>query len=251
MSPNNESLLTAYGKPFLIGSLAGSIASAITQPIDTVKVVIQNRREAAGRGTVQVNPLQVARDILSQNGVLGLYKGLDSAIMRQFIYCGIRLGLFKSLENRRKAETGRSISLWEKIQYSLIAGAVGSAIANPTDVSLIRFQSDNYLPPAERRNYKNVIDALITIKREEGVQGLWRGAVPTITRACFLNCSHLVSYNESKEALMKAVGQEDETLAVRLISSAISGVAVSVISLPFDNVKTKIMKMKPGKQPTM
>ena len=38
MSPNNESLLTAYGKPFLIGSLAGSIASAITQPIDTVKV---------------------------------------------------------------------------------------------------------------------------------------------------------------------------------------------------------------------
>ena len=132
------------------------------------------------------------------------------------------------------------------MQYSLIAGAIGSAIANPTDVSLIRFQSDNYLPAAERRNYKNVIDALVTIKREEGVRGLWRGAVPTITRACFLNCSHLVSYNESKETLMKLTGSKEETMGVRLVSSAISGAAVSVISLPFDNVKTKIMKMKPS-----
>jgi len=41
----------------------------------------------------------------------------------------------------------------------LLSGGIGSAIANPTDVALIRFQSDNNLPPAERRNYKNVFDA--------------------------------------------------------------------------------------------
>ena len=29
---------------------------------------------------------------------LGLYKGLDSAILRQFIYCGIRLGLYRGIE---------------------------------------------------------------------------------------------------------------------------------------------------------
>ena len=36
-------------------------------------------------------------------------------------------------------------------------------------------------------------------------------------------------------------------MPLRLISSALSGIAVSVMSLPFDNVKTKIMKMKKGK----
>ena len=30
-------------KPFLIGSLSGMIASAVIQPIDTVKVVIQSK----------------------------------------------------------------------------------------------------------------------------------------------------------------------------------------------------------------
>ncbi len=90
----------------------------------------------------------------------GLYKGLDSAILRQFVYCGIRLGLFKVIEDKVKANEKRNLTFWEKIGYSLLTGAIGSVIANPTDMALIRFQSDNNLPPAERRNYRNVFHAL-------------------------------------------------------------------------------------------
>lgn len=77
---------------------------------------------------------------------LGLYKGLDSSILRQFIYCGIRLGLFKIIEDGVKAKEQRGFTFGEKIFYSLLTGAIGSAIANPTDMALIRFQSDNHLP---------------------------------------------------------------------------------------------------------
>lgn len=97
-----SSFFNEYGKPFIVGSLSGSVASAVIQPIDTTKVVIQSRREAAGRGAAVTNPFTVAKEIVSQNGVVGLYKGLDSAILRQFIYAGIRLGLYKSLEDRVK-----------------------------------------------------------------------------------------------------------------------------------------------------
>jgi solute carrier family 25 oxoglutarate transporter 11 len=201
------SFFEQYGAPFIIGSLSGSIASAVIQPIDTVKVVIQSRREAAGRGAAVTNPFVVAKSIVAEDGVVGLYKGLDSAILRQLIYCGIRLGLYKSLEDRSKrANGGKNISFGEKVAYSLTAGGIGSAIANPTDVSLIRFQSDNNLPKAERRNYKNVFDALATIAREEGVRGLWTGAIPTIARASVLNCSHLVAYNQTKESIMSSTG---------------------------------------------
>ena len=37
-------------------------------------------------------------------------------------------------------------------------------------------------------------------------------------------------------------------MPIRLFSSAISGICVAVCALPFDNVKTKIMKMKKGNQ---
>jgi len=178
---------------------------------------------------------------------LGFYKGVDSAILRQIIYCGIRLGLFKVLEDRVKNNEKRNLSFSEKIAYSLFTGAVGSVIANPIDMSLIRFQSDNNLPPAERRNYKNVFHALGTIYKEEGVKGLWRGSIPTVVRAMAVNSSHLVGYNESKEQIMKYLGEKKETMNIRLAASAISGVAVSIVVLPFDNVKTKILKMKKSK----
>jgi solute carrier family 25 oxoglutarate transporter 11 len=59
-----------------------------------------------------------------------------------------------------------------------------------------------------------------------------------------VNCSHLVGYNESKEQLQKYMGEKKDTLSIRLAASAISGIVVSFIALPFDNVKTKILKMK-------
>jgi solute carrier family 25 oxoglutarate transporter 11 len=36
-------------------------------------------------------------------------------------------------------------------------------------------------------------------------------------------------------------------MTIRLAASAVSGVSVSLISLPFDNVKTKFMRMKKNK----
>ena len=76
------------------------------------------------------------------------------------------MGLFKVIEDGVKAREKRGFTFGEKIFYSLLTGAIGSAIANPTDMALIRFQSDNHLPPAERRNYKNVFDTLGRIYKE-------------------------------------------------------------------------------------
>jgi len=40
----NQNIFWAYFKPFIVGSLSGSVASAVIQPIDTIKVVIQAKR---------------------------------------------------------------------------------------------------------------------------------------------------------------------------------------------------------------
>lgn len=37
---------------------------------------------------------------------------------------------------------------------------------------------------------------------------------------------------------------KEETMTIRMIASAIAGIAVTVFSLPFDNIKTKMMRMK-------
>ncbi len=42
------------------------------------------------------------------------------------------------------------------------------------------------------------------------------------------------------------MNETKETTFIRLFGSAISGISASVGSLPFDNAKTKILKMKPS-----
>ena len=68
--------------------------------------------------------------------------------------------MYKAIEDKVKEVKKRGFDFKEKVFYSLMTGAIGSAIANPTDVALIRFQADNNLPSEQRRNYKHVFDAL-------------------------------------------------------------------------------------------
>jgi solute carrier family 25 oxoglutarate transporter 11 len=76
----------------------------------------------------------------------------------------------------------------------------------------VRFQADTTLPVDERRNYKHVFDALGRIVKEEGVVSLWTGVGPTIARACAMNISMLVTFNECKERLEKHYGKGVKTI---------------------------------------
>ena len=142
---------------------------------------------------------------------------------------------------QRKGGPDAKLSTLEKIACSFTAGGIGSFCGNPFDLCLVRLQSDLTLPKDQRRNYKNVFDALVRIPREEGITGLWKGAVPTVSRAISLNIGMLVSYEEAKERITRLLGPGRLTL---LMASAVSGVFTALFSLPFDNVKTKLQKQK-------
>lgn len=135
------------------------------------------------------------------------------------------------------------MSAWQKTYCSLIAGGLGSFVGTPCDLVLVRMQADSTLPEAERRNYKNVFDAFKRIVSEEGVTSLWSGFGPTILRAMALNVAMLVTYDEAKERLTHIYGKGHDR-AIMFSASMLSACATSTASLPFDNIKTKLQKMK-------
>lgn len=208
-----------------------------------VKVRIQLRSEAGG----STSPFNVAREIYKDGGVKEFYKGLDSALLRQVVYGTLRLGIFFNMtESMKKKNGGKNISAGQKAIASIIAGGFGSFVGNPADLCLVRMQADSTLPPAERRNYTGVGNALTRIIREEGVTSLWRGAVPTMSRAISLNVAMMVSYEEAKERISAYTGQPGSSMKIQLIATMISACCTAFFSLPFDNIKTKMQKQKPG-----
>ena len=65
-------------------------------------------------------------------------------------------------------------------------------------------------------------------------------------RATALNVAMFVSYDTSKETVTSALGTTASPFIIQCGSSMVSAVAIALFSLPFDNVKTKIQKMKAG-----
>jgi solute carrier family 25 (mitochondrial oxoglutarate transporter), member 11 len=216
-------------------------ATSITQPIDMIKVRIQLRGESLGK----TSPFDVAKEIYHQGGIKGFYKGIDSALLRQAVYASLRIGFYYTLNERtHNKETGEVHPAMRAIN-SLIAGAVGAAIANPFDLALVRMQADQTLPEAERRNYRNVFHAFQTILKDESFMDLYRGCSPTVARAMSINLSMLFTYDIFKKMLENRFGKKRQTMVG---ATFISGTFVSVCSLPFDNMKTKLQKQTKNKE---
>jgi solute carrier family 25 (mitochondrial oxoglutarate transporter), member 11 len=223
---------------FVLGGISGCVATMLIQPIDMIKVRIQVLSEM-GHKNIQV--MKITKDLIRDQGVLYLYKGLDSALLRQVLYGTTRLGLFYSIldmiRKRRKEPT-----MIQKSTVSFLSGAVASLIASPADLILVRMQADGTLPPEERRNYQNVFDGIRKVIKQEGIKKLWTGCLPSLTRAAVMNLANLAPFEECKERLKNII----PNVAYRtVVSSMIASFFAALSSLPFDNAKTKLQKMKP------
>jgi len=204
--------------------------------------MVKTRMQLKGEARAKANVLDVCKTLLTkEGGIKGFYRGIGSALMRQVVYTTMRLGIFYTVLDTAKTKYHKVLNPFEKAIASLTAGAISAFMANPFDLALIRFQADGVLPPAERRNYRNVFNALYRISTQEGFINLWKGATPTIVRAMALNLGMLAPYEECKQRFKKYWGDSKMTY---FASSLVAGFLAAFLCLPFDNIKTKVQKMK-------
>jgi len=221
------------------------VATTCIQPVDMIKVRLQLAGEGARIGP-KPTPLSVTKEVIAAGKVMDLYTGLSAGLLRQAVYTTARLGFFDTFMNMLQArakEKGTQVGFKERAAAGLTAGGLAAMIGNPADLALIRMQSDGLRPAAERKNYTSVIHALKDISKSEGVTALWAGAAPTVVRAMALNFGQLAFFSQAKQQLKDtSLSLQTQTLA----ASAVAGFFASFLSLPFDFVKTRLQKQRPG-----
>nr|QGJ83659.1 oxoglutarate/malate carrier protein [Opalina sp. OP10] len=150
-----------------------------------------------------------------------------------------------AMRRERVHKNGRSMSFGDRLLCGTVAGMAGAIVGNPSEVVLVRMTSDNRLPIEKRRNYKNALQALFRITKEEGILAWFKGLNSTILRCVVQNAFQLGSYSQIKMVLLES-GMKDDLFIVPGISSFGAGFIASFMSLPFDIVKTRLQTMKPG-----
>eukprot|EP00826_Nyctotherus_ovalis_P044317 TRINITY_DN4779_c0_g2_i2.p1 TRINITY_DN4779_c0_g2~~TRINITY_DN4779_c0_g2_i2.p1 ORF type:complete len:305 (+),score=57.60 TRINITY_DN4779_c0_g2_i2:123-1037(+) len=228
---------------FVLSGISAALAYTIVYPLETLKTRTQVHSEAHGG---KVSSRQIFKTMAKTEGVRSFYRGLNAALFHPLVCTSSRLGLFFLFEDLKKRKNGKKVlSFLEKSYLSLAAGGLGEVLVVPFDVIYVRFQADYELPKHLRSGYKGVFNAFKRIVAEEGPLSLWKGTVPSILKCMLINFGMLTPYYECKERLNKYLGM---TKANYLISAAIAGLGASIITLPVDNIKVKLQKMRNTKE---
>ncbi|XP_037976191.2 mitochondrial thiamine pyrophosphate carrier [Plutella xylostella] len=122
------------------------------------------------------------------------------------------------------------------------AGAFTRAVAQPLDVLKIRFQLQ-LEPIKQGSKYASIFQALTAIVREEGVTTLWSGHVP----AQLLSVTYGIVQFSTFEKIVNTCQRVDAEFsqshrhAINFSSGAIAATVATVVSFPFDTVRTRLI----------
>ncbi|KAL7578122.1 hypothetical protein ACA910_012570 [Epithemia clementina (nom. ined.)] len=242
-----EQVLAKRMEPFVCGGSAATFASVVIHPIDLAKVRMQLFGQSNPGKRCPSFPTIISHMIRNE-GFLSIYKGVDAAIGRQMVYGTARIGLHRTFSDMLvEMNDGNPISFGQKTLSGMASGSIAVCIGTPFDIALVRLQSDSSAPPQERRNYKNVFDALIRTSKEEGVRTLYKGLLPNVLRGMAMNVGMMACYDQAKEmvaTLMNDPMTNGPSLATRLGASAAAGFTAALFSLPFDLIKSRLMAQK-------
>ncbi|KAL6717434.1 Mitochondrial dicarboxylate transporter [Lecanora helva] len=220
--------------PFWFGGSASCFAASVTHPLDLIKVRLQTRTPDGPKGM-----FGTFVHILKHDSVLDLYRGLSASLLRQMTYSTTRFGVYSEL--KEVFTTARSSpSLPSLIAMASTSGFLGGIAGNPADVLNVRMQHDASLPPEKRRHYRNAVDGLIRVTREEGWRALFRGVGANSMRAVLMTASQLASYDGFKGVLLEKMRMRDD-LTTHFSASFLAGFVATTVCSPVDVIKTRVM----------
>ncbi|PWW76677.1 mitochondrial carrier [Tuber magnatum] len=222
--------------PFWFGGSASCMAAFFTHPLDLVKVRLQTMSKVPG---AQISMVGTFLKIVRNEGPIAVYSGLSASILRQATYSTARFGVYAKMKQHFSANDEK-LPFLKLSAMAAASGWIGGAAGNPADIINVRMQQDRANPPAQRRNYRNAIDGIVRMTREEGVHSLFRGIWPNTLRAALMSTCQLATYDQFKTQLMKLPFFEDG-LVTHFSASLMSGLVATTVCSPVDVIKTRIM----------
>lgn len=240
-----QAAVPGIGVQLLTAGTAACIADLFTFPLDTTKVRLQVQGEGGSCALQGRGVLGTLFYIGKHEGPSSLYSGIVPGLQRQMAFSAIRIGAYDMVKNKYMEISGVSGGLQlmgVRVAAGVTTGTLAILAAQPTDVVKVRMQV-----AGSTQQYKGVMDAYLTIGREEGLRnGLYRGTLPNIARNCIVNVGETVVYDAAKDGLI-STGYMREGIACHFASAVVAGVTATLVASPVDVVKTRFMNSPQGR----
>ncbi|KAJ0967160.1 hypothetical protein J5N97_024077 [Dioscorea zingiberensis] len=220
-------------KHALAGALAGTLVSLCLHPVDTVKTIIQSN------GVAEKSCHEIVRTIISEKGVMGLYRGIASNIASSAPISAIYTLTYESVK-------GALLPLLPK-EYQSVAHCTAGACSS--------IATSFIFTPSERikqqmqvgLQYQNCWNALVGCIEKGGFSSLYAGWGAVLCRNIPHSIIKFYTYESLKQLMLKSAEPESQLNTWQtLVCGGLAGSTAALFTTPFDVVKTRLQTQAPG-----
>ncbi|KAM4661861.1 solute carrier family 25 member 47 isoform 1-T2 [Discoglossus pictus] len=224
---------------FIAGALGGACGVMVGYPLDTVKVRIQTQRKHIGIWNCIQSTYRMER-------VSGFFKGMSMPVSTVSVSSSIVFGVYRNcLYNLCKLKYGTANVKPSKFDIFVSGYAAGAAqvlVSSPADMAKVRLQTQTYSPSSglvTRPKYTGPIHCLVTIVKEDGFLGLYKGSCALMFRDCHSFATYFLSYAVLREWLVPVAQSSTDVVGV-LLAGGFAGVIAWGIATPMDVIKSRL-----------
>ncbi|KAJ1305714.1 hypothetical protein OPQ81_010449 [Rhizoctonia solani] len=187
--------------------MTGQVISA--QGRRTMATLLQHPSPVPGQPPARRQPvpsmwgmtLKVMRE---EGGIRGLYRGLIPTAVGVAPYVGINFAAYERLRQIITPDPTVDYSAPRKLMCGALAGSISQTLTYPFDVLRRKMQVVGMQQGVLGYKYNGAIDALRTIVRVEGIQGLYRGLWPNLLKVAPSIATSFFTYETVKDFLNKS-----------------------------------------------
>ncbi|KAI8321571.1 mitochondrial carrier [Martensiomyces pterosporus] len=230
----------------LSGAGGGIISMAVTYPLITVGTRLQVQRNNKDAAAYTGN-MDALHKILAQEGIAGLFSGLESAIFGAALTNGVYYYFFEAVKGTfERASKHKNMTTVESMISGAVAGAMTCIITNPIWVVNTRLtvkqKKQGALEDGKKVEEPTTLGTFAEIIREDGVLSLWQGIIP----ALILVINPIIQYTvfeqlKNKVERLRKLGSLDF-----FVLGALSKLAATSVTYPYILVKSR-MQLKQSK----
>ncbi|KAJ2700970.1 hypothetical protein FB645_004821 [Coemansia sp. IMI 203386] len=229
----------------LSGAGGGIISMAATYPLITVGTRLQVQRNSSDSSAYTGN-MDALRKIFANEGIAGLFSGLESAIFGAAVTNGVYYYFFEAVKATfERASQRKSMSTIESMVSGAVAGAMTCIITNPIWVVNTRLtvkQKKLKQGEATSDETPSTLKAFAEIIKEDGFLSLWQGLIP----ALILVINPIIQYTafeqlKNRVERFRKLGSLDF-----FVLGAISKLCATSVTYPYILIKSR-MQLKQSK----
>lgn len=155
----------------IAGASSGVIGAIAGSPLFLIKTRMQSYSNAVQLGdqTHYKGVWSGLRSIFKAEGIKGLYRGVDAAIVRTATGSSVQLPIYNTVKHSLVRNNIMSDGPGLHLTSSAVAGLGVAVVMNPWDVILTRIYNQ------KTNKYKGPLDCMIKTVKIEGVSALYKG----------------------------------------------------------------------------